>query len=225
MARPSQATRFFIAAIVMTTGHAGSAVAQKVPAAIDCTANRLEGAEKETCASPDLMRLTASVDSATKALEATLTGRNKDMLLDTEEPFAEQRSDCDNLRPDPSDVHKCIANILNHRLQALAKATAAPNSIRGELTEYRFLDVPYAIKWGDLLLRERVQVWGCLNKRSPLGVIISQSCSNTEPYVQAVYSDVQAGAVSGLRDDPLMGYWRGVLQRGHDDRVTLRFDP
>jgi hypothetical protein len=51
-----------------------------------CAPGRLDGAERETCASPDLMRLTAEVDRTTARLESALTSRDE-ALIDTEGPF------------------------------------------------------------------------------------------------------------------------------------------
>ena len=46
-----------------------NAMGQRVRLSVNCKGNRLDGAERETCASPDLMRLTADVDRATSRLE------------------------------------------------------------------------------------------------------------------------------------------------------------
>src|SRR5437879_8539862 len=67
---------------------------QTVGAVVDCGGNRRAGAERETWASPDVMRLTKDVDQLTGQLEATWAGRNKEALVDRERPFMVDRNKC-----------------------------------------------------------------------------------------------------------------------------------
>ena len=215
--------RLLIAAAIVAALYSPTlATAQKIRTTVDCKAERLDDAEQEQCASPDLIALASSVDSATRALESTLTGRNRDMLLDTEKPVRTERNDCQNHLL--TDVHQCIADVLNRRLQGLADASAAPNDIRHELTQYTFFDVPFVLKWGDLLTKEHVHVWGCLRTLGGSTVIISARCSKTAPYIPTINSIVQGGAATELRDRPRIGYWRGVLQY-KTGGLALAFQP
>src|SRR2546427_2414464 len=86
---------------------------QTVGAVVDCGGKRLAGAERETCASPDLMRLAKDVDQLTGQLEATFTGRNKEALVDTERPLMVESNKCQKatsaLHPDyPSGLGACV---------------------------------------------------------------------------------------------------------------------
>ena len=134
-----------------------AAAAQTVRVAVDCGGARLVAAERATCASPDLSRLAATVDSVTAALEGTLTGREREALVDTEAPFVRQRNDCANAG---ADVRGCVARLLRGRLDALSAAAASPSSILAETVRYTFVDVPYLLTWGDRLVGRRVRVWG-----------------------------------------------------------------
>jgi hypothetical protein len=134
-------------------------MAQTVRAAVDCSSKRLGLAERETCASPELARLTARVDDLTARLERELTGRDREALVDTEAPFVKQRNHCQNTR---SGVHMCVERVLRHRLDALSAAATSPAAILAETTRYTYLDVPYLLKWGRGLVGRRVGVWGCM---------------------------------------------------------------
>src|SRR3954447_17165417 len=101
-----------------------AAMAQHVTIAVDCKAQRLDAAERETCASVDLLQLTASVDSATRRLESKLTGRNREALHDTEGPFRLQRNNCQNAHP---SVRECIERLIKNRMAALDSAAISPN--------------------------------------------------------------------------------------------------
>ncbi len=68
------------------------AVGQAVPGAVNCASRRLDGAERAICASPDLKRLSDSVDRLTRQLEARLTGDDRAALLATERPFVTERN-------------------------------------------------------------------------------------------------------------------------------------
>lgn len=215
----TQRTMMIAAAFVAASQVPTPAAAQKVQVTVDCTATDLDGAEKEQCASPDLIQLAASVDSATRALEARFTGRNKEMLLDTEKPVRTERNDCQNHLL--TDVHRCVADVLTRRLHGLAEASASPDDIRHELTQYTFFDVPYVLKWGELLTKNVIHVWGCLRTMTGTTVIVSARCSKETPYLRTVYSDVQGGPAKDLRDQPRTGYWRGTLRQG----AVLVFQP
>src|SRR2546428_12161249 len=60
---------------------------QTVGAVVDCGGKRLAGAERETCASPDPMRLTKDVDQTTGPLETAFKGRHKEAPLGTGPPL------------------------------------------------------------------------------------------------------------------------------------------
>ncbi|HET7250163.1 MAG TPA: hypothetical protein VFI79_09980 [Gemmatimonadales bacterium] len=112
---------------------------QTVRAVVDCGSRRLTLAERETCASPELARLTARIDEQTARLERVLTGRNREALVDTEAPFVRQRNNCQNAR---SGVHPCLERVLRHRLDALSATATSPGAIVAETRRYTLLDVP-----------------------------------------------------------------------------------
>src|SRR5437870_10596159 len=143
------------------------AMGQTVRSVVDCGGKRLTGAERETCASPDLMRLTTDVDQLTGHLEATLTGRNKEALVDTERPFMVERNNCQNatsaLHQDyASVVRACVERLLRGRLDALRAAGTSPGSIVSEIGQYSFWSIANFVKWGPELLGKHVRLWGCM---------------------------------------------------------------
>jgi len=143
------------------------AMGQTVRAVVDCGGKRLTGAERESCASPDLMRLTRDVDHLTGQLEATLTGRNKEALVDTELPFMVERNNCQNatsvLQQDyASVVHTCVERLLRGRRDALKAAGTSPESIVSEIGQYSFWTIPNFVKWGPELVGRHVRLWGCM---------------------------------------------------------------
>ncbi len=143
------------------------AMGQTVRSVVDCGGKRLTGAERETCASPDLMRLTKDVDQLTGQLEATWTGRNKEALVDTERPFMVERNNCQNatsaLHQDyASVVRACVERLLRGRLDALRAAGTSPGSIVSEIGQYSFWSIANFVKWGPELLGKHVRLWGCM---------------------------------------------------------------
>src|SRR5437879_11223330 len=83
---------------------------QTVGAVVDCGGKRLAGA-----------------DQLTGQLEATLTGRNKEALVDTERPFMVERNNCQNatsaLHQDyASVVRACVERLLREQHVAYTSA-------------------------------------------------------------------------------------------------------
>jgi hypothetical protein len=197
-------------------------MAQRVRLSVNCKSNRLGGAERETCASPDLIRLTADVDRATRRLERTLKGRDKEALLDTEGPLEVQRNDCD----DPG-VHQCVVRVLQSRLNALTAASTSPASIRSEVTRYTFLRIPYVKKWGDQLVGKRVHVLGCMVvDPGPIPAerthgFIGETCSKTKrPYLAVVFSRMTEEQARFYDSKQPFSYWEGAVER-QDGRLVL----
>jgi len=205
----------------------GQAIGQAVGALVDCNNARLALAERETCASPDLMRLTSDVDRLTSRLEGTLTMRNRKALLDTEKPFRVQRNNCQNAA---SGVHECIDRVLRHRLEALTAAAASPATILSEIPQYTFLDIPYFLTWGPQLLGKRVSVWGCMTldpgptPASRLhGTITTGDCytKTKGPYVRAIFRAMDETRATWFDDAKRPGgYWEGVVER-RDTQLVL----
>ena len=205
------------------------ATAQTVRVSVDCNGRRLGAAERETCASPSLMRLTASVDELTARLERALTGRNREALVDTEAPFVRQRNDCSNTA---AGARGCVEGLLRHRLDALTAAITSPASIVAETTRYTFLDVPFLLKWGSEFVGRRVRVWGCM-KLEP-GPTPASRLRGTlhdpspEPGARAAASDLPVvftrmdeTRATGFYDAKQpVGYWEGTVRR-QDGRLAL----
>src|SRR2546422_2925946 len=140
---------------------------QTVGAVVDCGGKRLAGAERETCASPDLMRLTKDVDQLTGQLEATWTGRNKEALVDTERPFMVERNNCQNatsaLHQDyASVVRACVERLLRGRLDALRAAGRSPRAIGCEISQKHFWSIANVLKWGPQIPGKHLQRFGCM---------------------------------------------------------------
>src|SRR5437870_13534569 len=140
---------------------------QTVGAVVDCGGKRLAGAERETCASPDLMRLTKDVDQLTGQLEATLTGRNKEALVDTERPFMVERNNCQNatsaLHQDyASVVRACVERLLRGRLDALRAAGGSPRVFASAIGQFRFWRIVNFVKVRSELPRTLMWLSGCV---------------------------------------------------------------
>ena len=200
-----------------------NSMAQRVRLSVNCKSKRLDGAERETCASPDLMRLTADVDRATRRLERTLKGRDKEALLDTEGPLQVQRNDCQN---EPG-VHQCVVRVLQARMNALSAASTEPVSIRSEVTRYTFLRILYVKKWGDQLVGKRVHVSGCMVvDPGPIPTertqgFIGETCSKTKrPYLAVVFSRMTEEQARFYDSQQPSSYWEGTVER-QDGRLVL----
>jgi hypothetical protein len=206
------------------------AIGQTVRATIDCSSQRLDGAERETCRSPDLLRLTSDVDRVTAHLEATLTGRNKEALLDTEGPFRVQRNNCENVG---SGVHECIERILRRRLDAVTAAATSPATILSETTAYSFLNVPYFLKWGARLVGKRVRLWGCMTldpgptPASRLhGTILDCASGTRGARVAARFQTMNETRATWFYDAKKPGgYWEGVVERRDSGLVLAQIEP
>ena len=217
-----------IAAVVLPS----SAMGQPVRAVVDCHAARLDGAERETCASPDLMRLTVELDRTTARLESTLTGRNREALIDTEGPFRIQRNNCQNAA---AHVHDCIEHLLRARLDTLTTAVTLPESILSEIGRYAFLTFASFVKWGDQLVGKRVSVWGCMALdpgRTPesrtRGKIRQYSSPppTQGPYVTALFTGMNDTAATWFYDAKKpCGYWYGVVERRDGWFVLAQMEP
>src|SRR2546422_5074911 len=138
---------------------------QTVGAVVDCGGKRLAGAERETCASPDLMRLTKDVDQLTGQLEATWTGRNKEALVDTERPFMVERNNCQNatsaLHQDyASVVRACVERLLRGRLDALRAAGTSPRAVGSPIRPHSPRGMSNMARRGRPLRRESARAWG-----------------------------------------------------------------
>jgi hypothetical protein len=224
----SRAIIALIAGVVLPS----SAMGQSVRAVVDCHAGRLDGAERETCASADLMRLTAELDRTTARLESTLTGRNKEALIDTEGPFRIQRNNCQNAA---SHVHDCIERLVRARLDALTAAATVPDSIVSEVGRYEFLTVGSFVKWGDELVGKRVRVWGCIaldpgpTPESRTHGTIRQDASPLStrgPSVTALFTSMNDTAATWFYDAKKpCGYWHGVVERRDGGVVLAQMEP
>ena len=79
--------------------------AQTVLGAIDCArlSDHASVVDKEVCAAPDLQRIDREIDELSARLEMTLTGADKEALVDTERPFLRTRNACQNQETAPPD--------------------------------------------------------------------------------------------------------------------------
>ncbi|PYP00854.1 MAG: hypothetical protein DMD61_02700 [Gemmatimonadetes bacterium] len=214
------------------------AMGQTVRSVVDCGGKRLTGAERETCASPDLMRLTTDVDQLTGHLEATLTGRNKEALVDTERPFMVERNNCQNatsvLHQDyASVVHACVERLLRARLDALKAAGTSPGSIVSEIGQYSFWSIPNFVKWGPELLGRHVRLWGCM-ALDPGPTPASRIHGTIHDYplrpkgqsVPAIFNTMTEEKATWFYDAKKpCGHWAGVVERRDSSLVLAQIEP
>jgi len=192
--------------------------------AVNCKATRLSGAQRETCASPELMRLSEDVDKMTFRLEQTLTGADKEALMDTGGPFVVERNNCQNARP---AVRECVERILGERRDGLTAALTSPAAIRGEIVKYTFLSPQYFEKYGDLLIGKHVHVFGCMvlddgpTAAVRLHGFISDGCSRSgEPIVPVVFGSMSETTASFFDSKMPSTHWDGTVER-RDGRLVL----
>ncbi len=211
---------------------------QTVGAVVDCGGKRLAGAERETCASPDLMRLTKDVDQLTGQLEATWTGRNKEALVDTERPFMVERNNCQNatsaLHQDyASVVRACVERLLRGRLDALRAAGTSPGSIVSEIGQYSFWSIANFVKWGPELLGKHVRLWGCM-ALDPGPTPASRIHGTIHDYppkprgasVPAIFNSMTEEKATWFYDAKKpCGYWHGVVGRRDGRLVLAQMEP
>jgi hypothetical protein len=203
--------------------------AQTIRTGVNCADERLSGAEREMCASPELTRLAESVDRLTAQLESTMTGREREALIDTERPVVVERNDCQNEpraatvpQSEQTGVRDCITAVLQRRLHGLTQAQATPSLILDEVPRYSFLDVPFVAKWGALLTGRRVRIFGCLviDPGWTVGtrptMTLRESCSATsEPNILVPYGVVNEESVEWVkRAEGVIAHWVGTIEGG-----------
>ncbi|HVX40731.1 MAG TPA: hypothetical protein VHB25_14270 [Gemmatimonadaceae bacterium] len=201
--------------------------AQDVILAVRCHAQRLNRAERATCASAGLAQLTMDVDSATFRLERMLQGADREALIDTEGPLRAERNACAN----EADVGACVDRVLRARIAALGAAMALPSSIQAEVAKYQYLNVAYVRRWGDRLIGRHVRVWGCLllDSSAPLltgtrsGVVRNTCTKSDQPELPVVMTRTAPERMSFYEAQPT-SYWAGVVER-RGGRLTLLMRP
>lgn len=215
-----------LAALLLPSGSR----AQTVRATVDGGGKRLGLAERETCASAELRRLTAIVDDQTARLERTLTGRNREALVDTEAPFVRQRNNCQNAR---SGVHLCVERLLRHRLDALSAAATSPAAIMSEIRRYTFVDVPYVLRWGRALVGRRISVWGSMTlapgptpESRIHGSIRDGSAGPGAPALPALFTSMNSTRATWFYDARKpAGYWEGTVEWREGRLVLAEIEP
>lgn len=204
--------------------------AQTIRASVDCSGVRTGAAEREQCASQDLRRLAARIDDLTSQLERTLTGRDREALIDTELPFVRQRNDCQNR---DSGLHECVEQVLRHRFDALSAASAKPSSILTEVTQYTFLDVPFVLRWGSGLVGKRVRVWGSMTlspgptpAKRTRGVIRDGAETGAHRSLEATFRTMNEDRADSFYDakQPVT-YWEGTVARVGGRFVLTDLEP
>ena len=191
--------------------------AQTGSAAVDCKAQRLSGAEQVTCADPELVRLTTEIDALTKRLESTLTGSDRAALVETEGPLTVQRNNCQNERP---KIRECVERVLTQRRTGLTAALTSPSTIRGEITQYAFLNIAFFQKYGDALIGRRVNIFGCMvldpgsSAASRLHGFIRESCTKTTgPSVSVYFNSMNETQAWAFDSKTPTTYWEGIVGR------------
>jgi len=215
----------FVALLVL----GASRLSAQRAATVNCADKRLDLAERDVCASPDLIRLATRIDRSTRRLEGQLTGVDRRALLDTEHPFVVTRNACQN---ESGAVHACVERIMNERADALALAASTPSSIQSEVTKYPFVEVAYVDRWGTRLLNEHLKVWGCLSldRRSSAqmaeGITIRSTCGAPSRDALVVHPAALSGSDSVfLQAGPRLGYWSGTLERESDKYLLAGWRP
>jgi glucose/arabinose dehydrogenase len=192
--------------------------------AVNCKEPRLTGAQRETCASTELMRLSEDIDKMTFSLEQALTGADKEALLDTGGPFVVERNNCQNARP---AVRECVERVLGERRDGLTAALTSPAAIRGEIVKYTFLSPRYFEKYGNQLVGRHVHVFGCMvldggpSAAVRLRGFVSDGCSKTgEPFVPVIFDSMNETTATFFDSKMPSTHWEGAVER-RDGRLVL----
>ena len=189
---------------------------------VDCSGTQLGAAEREICSAAELARLNGEIVQATDRLKSSLTGADRNVLVDTESRFVAQRNNCSN---DRQSVRGCVERVLRARMNALASALSTPASIRSEITQYTVLDAPFLEKYGDRLVGRRVSVFGCMildPARVPADRLrgrIRESCEGGVS-VQALFTAMDDASASWFDRAMPSSHWAGVVEQ-RDGRIVL----
>ena len=199
-------------------------VAAYAQISVNCAAQRLSGAERVTCESPELIQLGKDVDKLTTEMELRLTGKNKEALVDTKGPLLVDRNACQNV----SAVRDCVQTLLTHRRDALTTAMTAPDSIRAELSRYTYLDPVFFEKYGDLLVGRHIRVFGCLTlapgavAAARLKGTIRDCSKNSVKPVPVVFKQMDETEARFIDEKEPATHWEGTVQRQQGQLVLVR---
>ena len=197
---------------------------QSFPAGPDCASERLSRALRATCENMELLELTRRIDGLTEKLENTLTGAEKDALVDTEMPFVRQRNNCSNER---DSVATCVTEILELRSQGLEATMAEPASVLREIPRYEFFDVPFVVRYGHLLDGRQVRVFGCFlldpgpSPEVRLGGTIRESCGDPDSPSVRINFDRMNDVRPNFLDKQPASHWRGRIELRDGQPVLL----
>src|SRR5262245_10137299 len=101
---------------------------------VNCTEQRLTGAQRITCETPELMQLGKDIDQLTAELERRLTGKNKEALLDTKGLLVVERNACQNSTP----IRDCVQTLLTQRDKAKRYTLVVCGANRSRLQIWRW---------------------------------------------------------------------------------------
>ena len=225
-------TRYFLAALLCAGGVLAPAPtrAQALTATVNCVGPRLDGAEREICAAPELGQLNNAVDSLTRRLESRLTGEDRAALIATERPFVIERNNCQN---DAGGVRACVERLLRGRAAALTASLRTPAAIRGEIGRYTFLDLRFFRRYGEDLVGKRIRLFGCMllapgpKVEERLHGTIRAACQETEGLSVPV-NFTRMDSTSAIRFFDAkrpVGYWQGTVQRVGGNLVLTGVEP
>lgn len=212
--------------------------AQAVVVGIDCAhlTARASSVDHAICEKPELVRVNNEIDNLSKRLEMTLTGPDKEALLDTEKPFLVQRNNCQNQgsRSTPSydeAVRSCVERILVKRRDALNATLTSSQAIRAEIEQYTFVDGAFFQKYSNRLIGKRMDIFGCLVLRpgpTPAsrteGTIkgngTNPSCEADGPSVSVVFKSMTESESNFFDTKMPFSWWHGVIEQ-RDGRLVL----
>ena len=202
---------------------------QTVATAVECRSGGAGVAEQEICASVELRQLNEDIDTLTRRLEARLSGRERDALMDTEPPFVTQRNSCQNVR---DALRICIERVLNARRGALAAALKSPASILEEIDRYEFLSVAFFRKYGERLVGRRVSVFGCMTLDPgptpdvrTTGVIRESCSTGTGEEIPVRFRSMTAIAAPFYDVKKPASHWTGIVEQREGRIVLSRIEP
>jgi hypothetical protein len=206
--------------------------AQTLAGAVDCTrlSDHASVVETEVCAAPDLQQVDHEIDELSARLEMTLTGMDKEALIDTERPFLRTRNACQNQAPPDSRarVRACVERVLLERRNMLTAALSSPTSVRNAVVQYAYIDGPFFRKYGDALVGGRVQIFGCMVLApAPTwaarihAAINDSSCTDSGgPSVTVLFKSMNESQAFFLDTKTPTAYWQGAVER-RDGQLVL----
>lgn len=211
-------------------GVLAAAIALALPVhAIDCAKARAV-VEKGICGDPTLVQLQRQVEDLTVRLKRQWSGKNVEVLADTEMPFLRLRNNCQN-QSAPA-VHRkvtsCVERVLGERLELLQEAQSSPDAIQKAVGQSYFIDLGFFGKYGDALVGKKLSVFGCMElAEGPVlaARLLGQLTGDGARPVPVIFRAMTAEGANFLDVKKPCAHWRLTIERQGEKLVFVSDHP